>query len=94
MEKKIVITGTVDRGSMRRMMPAAPCTRRPLDPISQLQQTGGNQAVQRLFESGVIQAKLTVGPPNDIYEQEADRVADQVMRMSDTSVDAVQRKPG
>jgi hypothetical protein len=27
-----------------------------------------------------IQAKLTVGQPNDKYEQEADRVADQVMR--------------
>ncbi|MEM6353281.1 MAG: DUF4157 domain-containing protein [Cyanobacteria bacterium P01_D01_bin.14] len=29
-----------------------------------------------------IQPKLTVGQPNDKYEQEADRVADQVMRMS------------
>lgn len=29
----------------------------------------------------VIQTKLTVGAPNDRYEQEADRVADQIMRM-------------
>lgn len=29
----------------------------------------------------VIQTKLTVGAPNDKYEREADRVADQVMRM-------------
>ncbi|MEH2191290.1 MAG: DUF4157 domain-containing protein [Nostoc sp.] len=29
------------------------------------------------------QAKLTVGAPNDMYEQEADRVADQVMSMPD-----------
>jgi len=36
-----------------------------------------------------IQAKLTIGQPNDKYEQEADRVADQVMRMSD--VDVAQR---
>ena len=28
-----------------------------------------------------IQAKLTIGQPNDPYEQEADRMADQVMRM-------------
>lgn len=28
-----------------------------------------------------LQPKLTVGAPDDIYEQEADRVADQVMRM-------------
>ena len=30
----------------------------------------------------VIQAKLTVNQPGDVYEQEADRVADQVMRMA------------
>lgn len=29
----------------------------------------------------MVQAKLTIGAPNDAYEQEADRVADQVMRM-------------
>ncbi|WP_375470927.1 DUF4157 domain-containing protein [uncultured Nostoc sp.] len=29
------------------------------------------------------QAKLTVGAPNDVYEQEADRIADQVMSMPD-----------
>ncbi len=28
-----------------------------------------------------VQAKLTVGAPNDVYEQEADRVAEQVMSM-------------
>jgi len=33
-----------------------------------------------------IQAKLMIGQPNDKYEQEADRVADQVMRMSDADV--------
>jgi hypothetical protein len=31
--------------------------------------------------SGAIQAKLTIGQPNDKYEQESDRIADQVMRM-------------
>ena len=30
-----------------------------------------------------IQTKLTIGQPNDKYEQEADRVAEQVMRMPD-----------
>jgi len=44
--------------------------------ILQLQRTVGNQAVSRL-----IQTKLTVGPAGDRYEQEADRVADQVMTM-------------
>jgi hypothetical protein len=44
-------------------------------PMLHLQQQIGNQAVGRL-----IQAKLTVGEPNDAYEQEADRVAAEVVR--------------
>jgi hypothetical protein len=34
--------------------------------------------------SGVVQAKLTVGPADDPYEREADAVASQVMAMPDT----------
>jgi hypothetical protein len=44
-----------------------------------LQQTHGNRYVQRVVTG--IQAKLKVGQPGDIYEQEADRVAEQVMQM-------------
>jgi hypothetical protein len=46
--------------------------------------------VQRLIKSGALQAKLRIGQPTDIYEQEADRVADQVMRMTESRV---QRQP-
>ena len=46
-----------------------------------LQRNLGNQAMQRLFESGTLQAKLQVSIPDDIYEQEADKVAHTVMRM-------------
>lgn len=53
----------------------------PADRILHLQRTAGNQAVQRLIRSGVLQAKLKIGQPHDMYEQEADRVAEQVMRM-------------
>jgi hypothetical protein len=49
--------------------------------VAVLQRSVGNQAVQRLFKSGYLQAKLKIGQPNDIYEQGADRVAEQVMRM-------------
>jgi hypothetical protein len=35
--------------------------------------------VERLLRSGVIQAKLKVNEPGDSYEQEADRLADQVL---------------
>ncbi len=58
--------------------------------ILTLHQTIGNQAVQKLFESATIQASLKISQPNDKYEQEADRVADQVMRMSDPKL---QRQP-
>jgi hypothetical protein len=44
-------------------------------------QTAGNQAVQRLFHAGAIQAKLGISQPGDPDELEADRIAEQVMRM-------------
>jgi hypothetical protein len=40
-----------------------------------------------------IQAKLKVSSPGDAYEQEADRVADQVMRQIDRTEPVVQMKP-
>ena len=42
--------------------------------------------VQNMLRSHRMQAKLTVGAPNDRYEQEADRVADQMMRMPEPQV--------
>jgi hypothetical protein len=53
-----------------------------IDSILQLHQNVGNQSVKKLIHAGSIQAKLMVSQPGDIYEQEADRVAEQVMRMS------------
>ena len=52
-------------------------------PLLGLQQSIGNQAVQRLINSPYIQAKLQVSTPGDPFEQEADRVADRVMRMAE-----------
>ena len=52
-----------------------------VDRILYLQRTIGNQAVSRLIRSKALQAKLRIGQPGDVYEQEADRVADAVMRM-------------
>ncbi len=57
----------------------------PVDRVLFLQRTIGNQAVGRLIKSGALQAKLRIGQPGDVYEQEADRVAEQVMRMPDVS---------
>jgi hypothetical protein len=47
--------------------------------------------VQRVVAG--IQAKLVVGQPGDIYEQEADRVADEVMRMPEPQVQPTPTHP-
>jgi len=43
----------------------------------------GQQHGKSIFFKPVIQPKLTINQPNDVYEQEADAVADKVMRMTD-----------
>ena len=42
--------------------------------------------VRHILRSTSLQPKLTVGAPNDKYEQEADRVADKIVTMPDTQV--------
>jgi hypothetical protein len=59
----------------RRTQPAAHAASRRL----------GNQQLKMLLRTRRLQAKLTVSDPHDVYEQEADRVADQVMRMPDAA---------
>lgn len=44
-------------------------------------------------EEATIQTKLKIGEPNDKYEQEADRVAEQVMRMPDRQVSGISKGP-
>lgn len=76
-----------------------PIQRVEQNPLEAQQHAIGNQAVQRLIDSRAVQPKLTVGAPNDVYEQEADRVADQVMGMTPQATagsaapHAVQRLP-
>ncbi|MDX2136644.1 MAG: DUF4157 domain-containing protein [Chloroflexota bacterium] len=53
----------------------------------QLQRLVGNQAVQRMLAQRQIQTKLEVGAADDVYEQEANRVASDVMRMSDPALE-------
>jgi hypothetical protein len=50
--------------------------------VASLHRMVGNQAVQRLHESGDLQAKLAVSQPVDRDEREAGRVADKVLGMS------------
>jgi len=55
---------------------------RPSSPMLDLQRTRGNQFVQRIMQGQMVQRKLAVNQPGDRFEQEADRMAEQVMRMS------------
>jgi hypothetical protein len=54
-----------------------------------LQRTIGNRAVTSLLNGGHV-GQYRIGPVDDVSEREADRVADQVMRMPDPTV---QRAP-
>jgi hypothetical protein len=74
----IALTPTEDLAALQRAV-ADPGRARPAD-ILTLQRVVGNRAVSHL-----IQTKLTVGPVGDRYEQEADRVAEQVLSMPITS---------
>jgi len=66
-----------------KISPSPTC---PYEQIALLQRSIGNQAVADLYRSGLLQAKLKIGEPHDVYEQEADRVAEQVMRMPEPTV--------
>jgi hypothetical protein len=73
---------------------AVPAQRRSQAAVAEeqlLQRTIGNQAMLPLLAQrlpGYIQAKLKVGAVDDPLEHEADRVADQVMRMPEPSAAA------
>ena len=62
-----------------------------VDPLSHLQKALGNRGLGRF-----IQAKLEVSQPDDVHEQEADRVADEVMAGNQSTIGisshGVQRK--
>jgi hypothetical protein len=52
-------------------------------PFLEVARRAGNQAMSGLVDRARLQRKLTINPPGDVYEQEADYVADSVMRMPD-----------
>src|SRR5262249_40112303 len=62
---------------------------RPMLRMTELQHSIGNQAVGRL-----LQRKLTINQPGDAFEQEADRVADAVMRNMPPSASPATSKTG
>ncbi|MCP4133751.1 MAG: DUF4157 domain-containing protein [bacterium] len=60
------------------------------DFLMKMHKTVGNQEVQRMIQNRVVQAKMTVGSPNDVYEKEADAVADKIVNMTDAQVQSKQ----
>src|SRR2546423_530131 len=69
------------RTRARHPSPSSNLASSPAHALHVLHQTIGNRAVGRL-----IQAKLKVNQPGDQFEQEADCVAEQVMRTPDSAV--------
>ncbi|MCI0337073.1 MAG: DUF4157 domain-containing protein [Acidobacteria bacterium] len=74
--QKIIKTNQEERQKKTQPSAKLASTLAPGHSLLQLQQMLGNQAVGRF-----LQAKLEVNQPGDRHEEEADRVADMVMRM-------------
>ncbi len=71
-----------------RTRPVAPRQRlpRPAGPALQRQRNRVREILHPPRHEARVQAKLTVGPPGDAHEREADRVADRVMRLPEDEV--------
>jgi len=76
--------GTPSVDSIANELGSMPLSTQRASVLLALQSTHGNRYVQRVVAG--IQAKLKVGQPGDIYEQEADRIADAVMQMPESKV--------
>ena len=70
-------------------LPTAPRPHRPDGVPRALSILSDTRAdIRHVLRGPRLQAKLTIGARNDIYEQEADRVADAVMRVPDSQTQA------
>lgn len=79
------------RSAASKTTPAGNHLEQAQSPVSRIQSALGNQAMQKFLQDGVLQAKLTVNPPGDQFERDADRVADAVRRMSGAPAGTLQR---
>jgi len=89
MKGKTKILGPISKSEatpMRKSVTAqhANLTPQSVDGLSGIPRVAGNLAIQRLLRSGAIRTKFEISQPGDMYEQEADRVADVVMCMSES----------
>lgn len=58
----------------------------PYDRIMYLQRTIGNRAVGEMLNSGILQTRLRISSSNDKYEHKENRIAAQIINMSDPQV--------
>jgi hypothetical protein len=77
---------TNEKRSAPAVRKACPYVHHPMGPVQQAQQA----EIRSILRSTGVQAKLIIGQSKDKYEQEADRVANQVMTMPDPKL---QRQP-
>jgi hypothetical protein len=91
-------TADQDRVTSRARTPdREPATARS-EPVESLHAVAGNQAVKELYERGEVQPKLAVTDAADASEREAEKVADDLLRMEDAEADAadgpvIRRRP-
>lgn len=84
MAERVGISPVMETANAESASERAPRTERAnrgVDRFLRLQQAIGNRATQSLLAGGLLQPKLRIGPVDDVYEREADRTADRVMRM-------------
>lgn len=85
-EPEAQAAGAMHDADLRPSLPSpqaavAPQVSFPYHPVHSLQRSLGNQGTRRALTTGMLQPKLRVGAPDDIYEKEADEVAEQVMSL-------------
>ena len=74
---RVFTTPTKTRGTRRGSAIRRPVPVLRRSPAATIQRA----EIRHILHGPRLQARLTVGPSNDVYEREADRVADAVMRM-------------
>jgi hypothetical protein len=67
------------RQATHRSLPRCVAASRSANTVAHVQQA----EIGQIRRGAMVQSKLTIGPRGDVYEQEADRAADEVMRMPD-----------
>jgi hypothetical protein len=83
MRKSIVHKNEASSPKRDAVTTGTPLCTAPGEQLVNLQRCMGNHAMRFLLESSTVQTKFMIGRPKDIYEQEADRLSDEVMKLPD-----------